>query len=208
MKKMTLTFALLVGCSSCWAFTPDLSEIESAWMAQKYPSGSIQTQEAARRALDDCGKIRAYSEKLSDYSRNRCTETFFVNRCRDQVRQARQRSERILLDIEVQAKKILRAEQIKAEQSRQASRDARKAQGPKDPFVSSSGGKAAKPNESLSSHAKKRDKQTQERQKVLADKAQVERDNELAAESRLRAHAKRVAEREAALKKRAQKQAK
>ncbi len=41
MKKLTLTLAFLVSAGSCLAFTPDLSEIESAWIAQKYPTGSI-----------------------------------------------------------------------------------------------------------------------------------------------------------------------
>ena len=80
MKKLTLTLAFLVSAGSCLAFTPDLSEIESAWIAQKYPTGSIQTPDQARKALADCEKIRAYSQNLSDYSRNRCNETFFVNR--------------------------------------------------------------------------------------------------------------------------------
>ena len=92
MKKLTLTLAFLVSAGSCLAFTPDLSEIESAWIAQKYPTGSIQTPDQARKALADCEKIRAYSQKLSDYSRNRCNETFFVNRFIYQARQAGQLS--------------------------------------------------------------------------------------------------------------------
>lgn len=207
MKKLALTLAFLVSAGSCPAFTPDLSEIESAWIAQKYPKGSIQTLETARRALADCEKLRAYSEKLSDYSRNLCNETFFVNRCRDQVRQARLRSEHILLDIEVQAKKVLRAEQIREEKARQASREARKAQGPKDPFVGFAKPESGQSDQSLSARAKKRADQTQERQEALTEKARAERDNELATKKRLEAHAKRIAEREAALKKRAQKKA-
>lgn len=207
MKKLTLTLAFLVSAGSCLAFTPDLSEIESAWIAQKYPTGSIQTPDQARKALADCEKIRAYSQKLSDYSRNRCNETFFVNRCIDQVRQARQKSERHLLEIEVPAKKVLRVEQIREEKARQASRDARKAQGPKDPFVGSTKPKSGQPDQSFSARAKKRADQTQERQGALTEKARAERDNELATQKRLEAHAKRIAEREAALKKRAQKKA-
>ena len=198
MKKLTLTLAFLVSAGSCLAFTPDLSEIESAWIAQKYPTGSIQTPDQARKALADCEKIRAYSQNLSDYSRNRCNETFFVNRCIDQVRQARQRSERHLLEIEVPAKKVLRAEQIREEKARQASRDARKAQGPKDPFVGSTKPKSGQPDQSFSARAKKRADQTQERQGALTEKARAERDNELATQKRLEAHAKRIAEREKA----------
>ena len=117
------------------------------------------------------------------------------------------RSEHILLDIEVQAKKVLRAEQIREEKARQASREARKAQGPKDPFVGFAKPESGQSDQSLSARAKKRADQTRERQEVLTEKARAERDNELATKKRLEAHAKRIAEREAALKKRAKKKA-
>ncbi len=208
MKKIAVTLALFSGIGTCQAFTPDLAEIESAWLAQKYPDGSIQSPDTARRALADCEKIRAYSEKLSDYSLKRCNETFFVNRCCNQVRQARLRSEHILLDIEIQAKKVLNAEKIKEEKARQTSREARKARGPEDPFIGSSGAKPTGPDKSLAAHAKRRGEQTAERRLALKEKEQAEHAQELATQKRLQAHAKRVAEREAALKKRAQKQSK
>jgi len=60
----------------------------------------------------------------------------------------------------------------------------------------------------LAAHAKRRGEQTAERRLALKEKEQAEHAQELATQKRLQAHAKRVAEREAALKKRAQKQSK
>lgn len=208
MKKSLCSLFALTGAFSCFAFTPDIASIESAWIAEKYPAGSIQSVDEAEAVLSEIERARNYSEKLSEYSRKRCSENFFVNSCEDDVRKARQRAERRFIAIEVEAKKIVRSAKATREQERQTARNARHAQGPKDPFPKKNTGTAKTSSPESARFAQSRAEESAARQEALDKKVEQEAENEHRNELRIIKRNERAAEREKALKKRAAKRTK
>ena len=207
MKKTLFLFSLLLGAFAANAFSPDIDGIESAWVEKKYPAGSVKNVDEAKKILAEIEKARSYSEQLADYSTKRCSETFFVNRCKDNVRRAKIRAERRFIAVEVEAKRHVRKADIEAEKARQAKRDDRRAAGPKDPFAKSSPKKKAEPPTSAT-HAQTRAKDIKKREGKMQERRAAETENLKKSDAREAQHKARIAEREDALKRRAEKRAK
>ena len=207
MKKLTTLLALVSLAFCTHAFSPDIEGIESAWVEDKYPAGSIKDLPQAEKALADIQKARDYSKRLAEYSDQRCSETFLVNRCRDNVRRAKIRAERRFIDVEVEAKKHVRKAEIAKEKARQDERNARHAKGPEDPFAKKTPKGAANPVPGTVERSKKRAADVAHRQEQMNARVAAEEENLKKAELAKKEHEARIAKREAALKEREQKRA-
>ncbi len=207
MKKLS-TLLVLVSFAFCsHAFSPDIEGIESAWVEEKYPAGSIKNLSQAEKALADIQKARDYVKRLAEYSDQHCSGTFFVNRCRDNVRRAKIRAERRFIDVEVEAKKHVRQAQIQKEKARQDERNARHAKGPEDPLAKGSPKGQAKPVAGTVDRSKERAADVAHRKELMNARVAAEEENLKKAELAKKEHEARKAKREAALKEREQKRA-
>lgn len=110
---------------SAAAFTPDLKALEDMTLVTRYPQGSLVSRESAEHALSEVKKAQSRLKEQADYAHRRCEENFFVNSCRDDVREARIRQERRLFQIEKEARGVIRSFNAKEEAARQAERDKR-----------------------------------------------------------------------------------
>ena len=108
---------------SAAAFTPDLKALEDMTLVTRYPQGSLVSRESAEHALSEVKKAQSRLKEQADYAHRRCEENFFVNSCRDDVREARIRQERRLFQIEKEARGVIRSFNAKEEAARQAERD-------------------------------------------------------------------------------------
>ncbi len=207
MKKLTTLLALVSLAFCAHAFSPDIEGIESAWVEDKYPAGSIKDLPQAEKALADIQKARDYSKRLAEYSDQRCSETFLVNRCRDNVRRAKIRAERRFIDVEVEAKKHVRKADIAREKARQDERNARHAKGPEDPLAKKSPQGAANPVPGTVARSKERAADVAHRQELMNERIAAEEENLKKAELAKKEHEARKAKRAAALKEREKKRA-
>ena len=92
---------------SAAAFTPDLKALEDMTLVTRYPQGSLVSRESAEHALSEVKKAQSRLKEQADYAHRRCEENFFVNSCRDDVREARIRQERRLFQIEKEARGVI-----------------------------------------------------------------------------------------------------
>ncbi len=207
MKKLTSLLALISFAFCAHAFSPDIAGIESAWVEDKYPAGSIKNLPQAEKALADIQKARDYSKRLAEYSDKRCSETILVNRCRDNVRRAKIRAERRFINVEVEAKKHVRKADIAREKARQDKRNIKHAKGPEDPFAKKTPQGQGKPVPGTVERSKERAAEVAHRQKLMNERVAAEQENLKKADLAKKEHEARIAKREAALKEREQKRA-
>ncbi len=207
MKKLTGLLVLISLAFSAHAFSPDIAGIESKWVEDKYPAGSIKNLSQAEKALADIQKARDYSKRLAQYSDTRCSETILVNRCRDNVRRAKIRAERRFINIEVEAKKHVRKADIAREKARQDKRNIKHAKGPEDPFDTKSPKSAKNPVPGTVERSKERAADVAHRQELMNERVAAEEENLRKTELAKKEHEARKAKREAALKEREKKRA-
>ena len=136
-------------------------------------------------------------------------EIFFVNSCRDDVREARIRQERRLFQIEKEARGVIRSFNAKEEAARQAERDKKaKAKAAQRQRSDSKKAKTAqKPDAKLGTALSKRDQETKARQKAAEARKAKEAANRAKYELKQKKKAERIKAREEALAKRRAKEA-
>ena len=179
---------------SAAAFTPDLKALEDMTLVTRYPQGSLVSRESAEHALSEVKKAQSRLKEQADYAYRRCEENFFVNSCRDDVREARIRQERRLFQIEKEARGVIRSFNAKEEAARQAERD-KKAK------------TAQKPDAKLGTALSKRAQESKARQKAAEARKAKEAANRAKYELKQKKKAERIKAREEALAKRRAKEA-
>ena len=184
---------------SAAAFTPDLKALEDMTLVTRYPQGALVSRESAEHALSE----------QADFAHRRCEENFFVNSCRDDVREARIRQERRLFQIEKEARGVIRSFNAKEEAARQAERDKKaKAKAAQRQRSDSKKAKTAqKPDAKLGTALSKRAQETKARQKAAEARKAKEAANRAKYELKQKKKAERIKAREEALAKRRAKEA-
>ena len=194
---------------SAAAFTPDLKALEDMTLVTRYPQGSLVSRESAEHALSEVKKAQSRLKEQADYAHRRCEENFFVNSCRDDVREAGIRQERRLFQIEKEARGVIRSFNAKEEAARQAERDKKaKAKAAQRQRSDSKKAKTAqKPDAKLGTALSKRDQETKARQKAAEARKAKEAANRAKYELKQKKKAERIKAREEALAKRRAKEA-
>ena len=196
---------------SAAAFTPDLKALEDMTLVTRYPQGSLVSRESAEHALSEVKKAQSRLKEQADYAHRRCEENFFVNSCRDDVREARIRQERRLFQIEKEARGVIRSFNAKEEAARQAERDKKakaKAKAAQRQRSDSKKAKTAqKPDAKLGTALSKRAQETKARQKAAEARKAKEAANRAKYELKQKKKAERIKAREEALAKRRAKEA-
>lgn len=196
---------LSVFSAATMAFTPDMSKIEDKTLSERYPEGTVLTREAADQLLTDVKAAKTRLEDEASYADRRCQENFFSNSCREDVRKAKMRQESRLLNLEAQAKRVVREDKARIEAEKQKQREAKKAAGPQ-------GRRTVKKVEDKrqpvsNTRAQKRAEDVKKRQEKAAQRAAREEEMLKAHEKRLAERADRAARRDKARAERAQKEA-
>ncbi len=207
--KSIIAVFLYAVCEQAFAFDPDIAAIEDRTVIERFPAGTIRTREKADQALREVSVAKSRMKELVEYSKRRCNENFFVNRCMENVRQAELRQFRKFLEIEAEARRIVRADETRIEKDKQARRDVRSASAPEKKQT----GPHREASASAESAAKVRNARTQrtkevkEREKLAQQKAALEEEKRLRQEQKVKERELRRAEREKKLKNRETKKA-
>ena len=170
---------------------------------------SSSSWESAEHALSEVKKAQSRLKEQADYAHRRCEENFFVNSCRDDVREARIRQERRLFQIEKEARGVIRSFNAKEEAARQAERDKKaKAKAAQRQRSDSKKAKTAqKPDAKLGTALSKRAQESKARQKAAEARKAKEAANRAKYELKQKEKAERIKAREEALAKRRAKEA-
>lgn len=162
-----------------------------------------------RHALSEVKKAQSRLKEQADFAHRRCEENFFVNSCRDDVREARIRQERRLFQIEKEARGVIRSFNAKEEAARQAERDKKaKAKAAQRQRSDSKKAKTAqKPDAKLGTALSKRAQESKARQKAAEARKAKEAANRAKYELKQKKKAERIKAREEALAKRRAKEA-
>ena len=189
---------------SAAAFTPDLKALEDMTLVTRYPQGSLVSRESAEHALSEVKKAQSRLKEQADFAHRRCEENFFVNSCRDDVRE-----ERRLFQIEKEARGVIRSFNAKEEAARQAERDKKaKAKAAQRQRSDSKKAKTAqKPDAKLGTALSKRAQESKARQKAAEARKAKEAANRAKYELKQKKKAERIKAREEALAKRRAKEA-
>ena len=122
----SLLLALLLAISFSRVHAQDASQV----LAERYPSGSIETAARAEAALDDIAKTRADIDRLYSNERIACFERFFATACTNDVREKRRAALTKIRKIEVEANALLRKEKAAERDRALAERDVQAKQQP------------------------------------------------------------------------------
>ncbi|WP_337608318.1 hypothetical protein [Duodenibacillus massiliensis] len=192
---------------SAAAFTPDLKALEDMTLVTRYPQGSLVSRESAEHALSEVKKAQSRLKEQADFAHRRCEENFFVNSCRDDVREARIRQERRLFQIEKEARGVIRSFNAKEEAARQAERDKKAKAAQRQRSDSKKAKTAQKPDAKLGTALSKRAQESKARQKAAEARKAKEAANRAKYELKQKKKAERIKAREEALAKRRAKEA-
>jgi hypothetical protein len=118
--------ALLLTMSLSWAYAQDASQ----QLAERYPSGSIETTEKAEAALGDVATTRADVDRLYSNQRIACFDRFFATACMNDVREKRRAAFTKIRKVEVEANAFLRKDKAAERDRALAERDIKAKQQP------------------------------------------------------------------------------
>lgn len=111
--------------------------VASAWadetgqsLVERYPSGSIDTAEKAKAALDEIDEARAAITRFYLAQKMACYDRFFAASCLTDVRQNQRVAQTAIRKIEVEANALLRKEKAAERDRALAERDQRAQQEP------------------------------------------------------------------------------
>ena len=102
----------------------------SAPLVEHYPSGSIDTTDKAKAALDDVIEARLDVDRLYSNQRVACYDKFFATSCMNDVREKQRAAMSKIRKIEVEANAFLRKEKAAERDRALAERDAKAKQQP------------------------------------------------------------------------------
>ena len=122
----SLLLALLLAISFSRVHAQDASQV----LAERYPSGSIETAARAEAALDDIAKTRTDIDRFYSNERIACFERFFATACTNDVREKRRAALTKIRKIEVEANALLRKEKAAERDRALAERDVQAKQQP------------------------------------------------------------------------------
>ncbi len=198
-KSKALIFIILAAVSAAAAaYTPDYAVLEDKTLMNRFPEGTPMTREAADQLLSDIRSARTKLNDEAEYADRRCSENFFTNSCRDDVKKAKQRQESRLLALEVRAKTVVREDKARLEREKQKEREAKKAAGPQKRAAKQAGTK--KKPEAANATVQKRQADLEKRRARAEARKAKEAEN-------LKAHEAKLAEREKRAARRAKAQA-
>lgn len=111
--------AFLLSVSLSLAHAQDASQL----LAERYPSGSIDTAARATAALDDIVDTRIDVDRLYSNQRIACFDHFFATACMNDVREKKRAALTKIRKIEVEANALLRREKAAERDRALAERD-------------------------------------------------------------------------------------
>ena len=122
----SLLLALLLAISFSRVYAQDASQV----LAERYPSGSIETAARAEAALDDIATTRADVDRFYSNQRGACFDRFFATACTNDVREKQRAALTKIRKIEVEANALLRKEKAAERDRALAERDVQAKQQP------------------------------------------------------------------------------
>ncbi len=122
----SILLALLMALSMAGVYAQDASQP----LTEHYPSGSIDTTDKAKAALDDVIEARLDVDRLYSSQRVACYDKFFATSCMNDVREKQRAALSKIRKIEVEANAFLRKEKAAERDRALAEREAKVKQQP------------------------------------------------------------------------------
>ena len=122
----SILLALLLALSFTGAYAQDSSQP----LAERYPSGSIDTTDKAKAALDDVAQARIDVDRVYANQRVACYDKFFATSCLNDVRETRRAAMLKIRKIEIEANAFLRKEKAAERDRALVEREAKAKQQP------------------------------------------------------------------------------
>ncbi len=102
--------AAIISCHSAFAMEAAAAAPSAAELAARYPKGSIESADAARKALTEVEAARAAVAERFTQEQNACYAKFFATSCMDAAKERRRAELEQLRSVEVDANYYLRKE--------------------------------------------------------------------------------------------------